>query len=53
MQYVPADLEKSIDVLLQAFHGAAEREITIGDGVEICIITSKGIEKRKHKLPIH
>ena len=44
-------LDEACKLVVKAFQAAAEREITIGDGVEIVISTRHGILRRKHKLP--
>jgi len=44
-------IDDACKLVVKAFQAAAEREITIGDGVEIVISTRDGIRRLKHKLP--
>ena len=50
---VDISLEDACQLIRNSFEAAAEREITIGDGIELCIITSNGIQIDYHKLPFH
>ena len=47
---VPLTIERTVDLVTDAFVSAAERDIYTGDGVLISIITEAGIETRKIPL---
>ena len=50
---IALDAEEAINTLVSAFRAAAEREITIGDGMHVWILKQKDseIEKRFYSLP--
>lgn len=47
---VPLTLERAVSLVTDAFVSAAERDIYTGDGVNIAIVTEKGIENRRVQL---
>lgn len=47
---VNLSLEETIDLVKDAFNGAAERDIYTGDFVELAIITKDGVKMEKHPL---
>ena len=46
-------VEDICKIIKLAFVAAAEREITVGDGVQICIISKKGEKRIFYNLPTH
>jgi 20S proteasome subunit beta 6 len=44
------DVEEACDVIVTAFKAAAEREISIGDGIDVCIIRGEVGQEPDHGL---
>jgi 20S proteasome subunit beta 6 len=46
----PLTIQRAVDLVTDTFVSAAERDIYTGDGIQISIITEKGVEQRRVNL---
>jgi 20S proteasome subunit beta 6 len=47
---VPLTVQRAVDLIIDTFVSAAERDIYTGDGIKIAIVTENGVEERKIPL---
>ena len=46
----PLSQEKAVALVQDVFSAAAERDIYTGDGIEICVITTAGVDVKRMPL---
>lgn len=51
---VDCSLDDAVDLVVSSFRAAAERDVTLGDGLHLWIIRpGQPLEKRFYSLPLH